>query len=93
LFDRGSLTVLGFEDGCREVEIAFQNENLIATDIKSKSKDKKSKVLATVPHLIVIVDCESGFCVQTEDLKYGLAPQSQRRRPPSAQGTPSSRVA
>jgi uncharacterized protein len=67
-FARGLLRIAGTgSDAGREVEIAFQNENLIAWD-----GPHRQRVLATVPDLITLVDEESGDPVTTEITRYGL---------------------
>jgi DUF917 family protein len=47
----------------RELEIRFQNENLIAL--------VNEEPVATVPDLISVLDSETGFAVTTERLRYG----------------------
>ncbi|MCA1669756.1 MAG: DUF917 domain-containing protein [Thermomicrobia bacterium] len=67
-FARGLLRVRGTgDDTGREMEIAFQNENLIAWE----GSDRR-RVLATVPDLITLVDEDSGDPVTTEITRYGL---------------------
>jgi hypothetical protein len=67
-FARGLLRIAGTGgDAGREIEIAFQNENLIAWE-----GPHRQRVLATVPDLITLVDEESGDPVTTEITRYGL---------------------
>jgi uncharacterized protein len=64
-FARGKLTILGhgpFAD--RHMEIAFQNENLVASIGET--------VVATVPDLICILEEGTGEPITTEVLRYGL---------------------
>lgn len=65
-FATGEATIVG-TDGFegRELELAFQNEHLIATD-------SSEGVLATVPDLITVLDAETGEPVTTEGMRYGL---------------------
>ncbi|XP_038073477.1 uncharacterized protein LOC119741694 [Patiria miniata] len=69
-FARGKLIVEGTgpEYNGQELEIEFQNENLVARRI---SKDH-SEVVATTPDLISIVDADLGHPISTEELRYGL---------------------
>jgi uncharacterized protein len=62
-FARGRMTLVGFGDGQR-LDIAFQNENLIAR--------LEGEVVATVPDLITLVQLEDGEPIGTESLRYGL---------------------
>ncbi len=62
-FARGRMTLVGFGDG-RKLDIAFQNENLIAR--------LDGEVVATVPDLITLVQLEDGEPIGTESLRYGL---------------------
>lgn len=67
-FARGLLRIAGTgADAGRAVEIAFQNENLIAW-----AEPHRARVLATVPDLITLVDEDSGDPVTTEIARYGL---------------------
>ncbi len=67
-FARGLLRIAGTGgDAGRVVEIAFQNENLIAWE-----GPERQCVLATVPDLITLVDEDSGDPVTTEITRYGL---------------------
>lgn len=67
-FARGRVRVAGTgADAGREVEIAFQNENLIAWEGPGREH-----VLATVPDLISLVDEDSAEPVTTEIARYGL---------------------
>jgi DUF917 family protein len=65
-FARGSATVLGVgPDQGRTVELAFQNEHLVATE-------GDGRVLASVPDLICVVDTDTGEPVTTEGMRYGF---------------------
>lgn len=69
-FARGAVRVAGlgtWRD--TTLEIAFQNENLIARQIAA---DGAARTLAIVPDLICIVDSETASPVTTEVLRYGL---------------------
>jgi len=67
-FARGLLRIAGTGgDAGREVEIAFQNENLIAWE-----GPERQRALVTVPDLITLVDEDSGDPVTTEITRYGL---------------------
>ena len=61
-FARGNVVFESF-DGADELEIAFQNEYLIAW--------RNGEVCATVPDLICMVTAETGEPVSTEMLRYG----------------------
>lgn len=61
-FARGSVSCVGF-NGRDELDIAFQNEYLIAW--------LNGEVVATVPDLICMVTAETGEPVTTEMLRYG----------------------
>ncbi|XP_022083172.1 uncharacterized protein LOC110975213 [Acanthaster planci] len=68
-FTRGRLLVEGTGQSTgQQLEVEFQNENLVA---RSVGKDH-SKVLATTPDLIAIVDADLGHPISTEELRYGL---------------------
>ncbi|HZS92238.1 MAG TPA: DUF917 domain-containing protein [Chloroflexota bacterium] len=54
---------LGADEG-HELQIRFQNENLIAL--------RDGEVAATVPDLITVLDAESGEPITTETLRYGF---------------------
>lgn len=62
------------------LELAFQNENLVASS--------GEEILATVPDLITVLEAESGEPITTEELRYGLrtkviaAPCHERWRTP-----------
>ena len=87
-FARGTFNLVSFDSDQQEFEVEFQNENLIATAKGASGGEDKvrtlhnrfpinrnitsTQVLATVPHLIIIMETESGLMVQTEDLRYGL---------------------
>jgi hypothetical protein len=62
-FARGRMTLVGFGDA-QQLDIAFQNENLIAR--------LNGEVVATVPDLITLVQLEDGEPIGTESLRYGL---------------------
>ena len=64
-FARGTaiLDGVGPDAGAR-LEIAFQNENLVAA--------RDGQVVASVPDLICVLDTDSGEPVTTETLRYGL---------------------
>ncbi|XP_077991831.1 uncharacterized protein LOC144446032 [Glandiceps talaboti] len=69
-FNRGKLTVEGFGDYVNQrLMVDFQNENLIATLVDA---DGNTKVVATVPDLISVVDFDSGEPIPTDEVKYGL---------------------
>jgi len=57
------MTLVGFGDG-RQMDIAFQNENLIAR--------LDGEVVATVPDLISLIQLDDGEPIGTESLRYGL---------------------
>ncbi|MFF5793861.1 DUF917 domain-containing protein [Paeniglutamicibacter sp. NPDC012692] len=59
---RAVISPLGADDG-EELEIVFQNENLVAR--------RDGIVLAIVPDLICVLDAESGEPITTEGLRYG----------------------
>lgn len=61
-FSVGKITVGGF-DGNGNMEIQFQNENLVAK--------RDGGVRATVPDLITIMDRETADTITTERLKFG----------------------
>ena len=63
-FARGSLLIKSFSSGDDILKLEFQNENLVAY--------RGSKVIASVPNLITVVETESGLAVQTEDLRFGM---------------------
>lgn len=64
-FVRGSFLIEGLgADKGRSVKIQIQNENLIATE--------GSRVLATVPDLITLVDSQTGIAIATEELMHGM---------------------
>ena len=64
-FVRGSITISGTGiDAGREVRIEIQNENLIATE--------NSRVLASVPDLISVLDTQTGAAISTEEAKYAM---------------------
>lgn len=63
-FNRGKMVIEGLkEDSGEQVEIYFQNENLIAL--------KNGEPIAMTPDLICLVDQEALTPVTTESLKYG----------------------
>jgi hypothetical protein len=63
-FARGEATFEGIDE-CRgsTLRISFQNENLIAM--------RDGEVVASVPDLITVVECDTGLPITTEGLKYG----------------------
>lgn len=63
-FARGHLKLVSFGDPNDQLEIAFQNENLIAW--------RNGEIVATVPDLICIIGLEDGEPIGTELLRYGL---------------------
>lgn len=64
-FMRGSFLVHGTgDDRGRTVNIAIQNENLVAQE--------GPRVLATVPDLITVVDTQTGVAIATEELMHGM---------------------
>ena len=66
-FDRGCAVVEGSGDYCgQKVRVEFQNENLVAIDVITKT------TIVTCPDLICIVDSDSGEPIATEDNRYGL---------------------
>jgi uncharacterized protein len=62
-FAIGSALVQGLDDWAGELEITFQNENLIAR--------QDGRVRAIVPDLICILDSETAEPITTEWLRYG----------------------
>ncbi len=63
-FVRGSASVEGLgPDAGREVRIEIQNENLVALE--------GSRVLASVPDLISVLDSQTADAITTERLRYG----------------------
>jgi len=64
-FVRGSFSLDGTgDDKGRTVRIEIQNENLVALE--------GSRVLATVPDLITLVDTQTGVAIATEELMHGM---------------------
>ncbi len=63
-FARGKLVISAFDRFDHQLEIEFQNENLIARS--------NGEVLCTVPDLITLVTLEEGEPIGTEALRYGL---------------------
>lgn len=63
-FARGRLRLAGFGSGDQQMEIVFQNENLVAWH--------NGEVICTVPDLISILNLDDGEPVGTEMLRYGL---------------------
>ncbi len=63
-FNRGKIKITAFEDYTKQIEIDFQNENLIAR--------QGDEILCTVPDLICIIGLEDGEPIGTESLRYGL---------------------
>jgi DUF917 family protein len=63
-FARGEAIIEGIDEfKGSKLKLNFQNENLIAI--------RDEKVVATVPDLITLLECETGLPVTTEGLKYG----------------------
>ncbi len=63
-FARGNLKISAFDNFDRQMDIDFQNENLIArTGVD---------VLCTVPDLITLASLDDGEPIGTESLRYGL---------------------
>ena len=63
-FARGQLKISAFADFEQQLEIDFQNENLIAR--------LGDRALCAVPDLITLVSLEDGEAIGTESLRYGL---------------------
>ncbi|MBV7338875.1 DUF917 domain-containing protein [Chloroflexi bacterium TSY] len=63
-FARGTLKLVGFGDANDQMEIVFQNENLVAW--------QNGEVVCTVPDLICILNLDDGEPIGTEMLRYGL---------------------
>ena len=63
-FARGKLIISAFEDFDRQLEIDFQNENLVAR--------RDGQALCAVPDLITLVSLDDGEAIGTESLRYGL---------------------
>ena len=63
-FARGQLVISAFDDFTKQLEIEFQNENLIARS--------NGRVLCAVPDLITLVTLDDGEPIGTESLRYGL---------------------
>ena len=63
-FARGKLIISAFNDFTQQLEIDFQNENLIARS--------NGQVLCTVPDLLTLVTLDDGEPIGTESLRYGL---------------------
>ena len=63
-FARGQLKISAFADFDQQLEIDFQNENLIAR--------LGDRALCAVPDLITLVSLEDGEAIGTESLRYGL---------------------
>lgn len=61
-FTRGRVRVAAFRGGS-DVEISFQNENVIAVS--------GGRVLAIVPDLICVLEADSGEPITSESLRYG----------------------
>lgn len=63
-FARGEALLEGIDEfKSSSLKIQFQNENLIAI--------RDGRVVASVPDLITVLECETGSPVTTEGLKYG----------------------
>ncbi|MBK8020989.1 MAG: DUF917 domain-containing protein [Chloroflexi bacterium] len=63
-FARGRMQLTGFGAGADQMEIVFQNENLIAWH--------NGKIVCTVPDLICVLSLDDGEPIGTESLRYGL---------------------
>ena len=63
-FARGTMKLTAFADPGDQLEIHFQNENLIAY--------RNGEIICTVPDLITLVEVENGEPIGTEMLRYGL---------------------
>ncbi len=63
-FARGKLLISAFNEFDHQLEIDFQNENLIAR--------RNGEVLCAAPDLITLVTLEDGEPIGTESLRYGL---------------------
>ena len=63
-FARGRMRLQGFDNADNELDIVFQNENLVAW--------RGDEVICSVPDLITIVTIEDGTPLGTELLRYGL---------------------
>jgi len=63
-FNLGTIELEGIENYTgKKAQVEFQNENLLCR--------VDGKIVATVPDLVCIVDCENFNAVTTETLKYG----------------------
>jgi len=62
-FAKGVARIAPTDDGDDELEIRFQNENLIAL--------RNEEMVAIVPDLICVVDSDSAEPITTEGLRYG----------------------
>ena len=70
-FARGTARLLGISaDEGREIELAFQNEHLLVTELGSDGR--AGEVLASVPDLVCVVDVDTGEPVTTEAMRYGF---------------------
>ena len=63
-FARGRLLISAFDNFNRQMEIEFQNENLVARAGEG--------LLCVVPDLICVISLEDGEPIGTEALRYGL---------------------
>ncbi|MEM7132903.1 MAG: DUF917 domain-containing protein [Chloroflexota bacterium] len=63
-FARGQLQLVSFNDPNDQMEIVFQNENLVAWH--------NGEIVCTVPDLITILNLDDGEPIGTEMLRYGL---------------------
>ena len=61
-FARGRARFTGF-DGTSELELRFQNENLVA--------EVDGEVVCTVPDLICVLEADTAEPITTEGLRYG----------------------
>ncbi|MBL8134442.1 MAG: DUF917 domain-containing protein [Anaerolineae bacterium] len=63
-FARGRMRLAGFGAAAGQMEIVFQNENLIAW--------QDGRIICTVPDLICVLSLDDGEPIGTESLRYGL---------------------
>ena len=79
-FSKGTMKLHAFGDPSDQLEIDFQNENLIAY--------RNGRTVCTVPDLISVVDIEDGEPIGTEMLRYGLRVAVIAMPAPAALKTP-----
>ncbi|TPX12481.1 uncharacterized protein E0L32_006893 [Thyridium curvatum] len=71
--DDGGNGVDGLGREFDEIEVPFMNENLCVVGRKrADGSEKGSKVIATVPDLIVLIDTSTGEAIGVQDYRYGL---------------------